>query len=156
MTTAKATALVALGGVLAAVLVFVVVLRAVGSRGTGDLAGPDLFLVGKATALAGTVAEKGPLLLPDPLGRGRDVYVNHLGGAHWRTFEVRPPGARAGCVVRWRAERRLFVDECTGREHPADGAGLVSYPTRVDEEGRVVVDLRHRQDPAAVTSTTVG
>lgn len=148
--------LVALGGVLVGALVFVVVLKAVGSGGKGNLAGPDLFLVGKADPLAKTVAEKGPLLLPDPLGRGRDVYVNHLGGGDWRTFEVRPPGARAGCVVRWRAERRLFVDECSGREHPADGAGLVSYPTRVDEDGRVVVDLRHPQDPAAVTPTTAG
>ncbi|HEX2274798.1 MAG TPA: hypothetical protein VHG90_13065 [Acidimicrobiales bacterium] len=145
----------AAGGVLAGVLLFVVVLNVMGSRGSGNLAGPDLFLVGKATPLAQTVAEKGPLLFPDPLGRGRDVYVNHLGGGDWRTFEVRPRGAPSRCVVRWRTERRLFVDDCTGREYPADGAGLVTYPTRVDDEGRVVVDLRHPQDPA-VTSTTAG
>ena len=158
ITTGSAAALVALGGVLAGVVVFVVVLNVMGSGGGRNRAGPDLFVLGQATPLAATVAESGPLLLPDPLGRGRDVYVNHLGGGDWRTFEVTPPGAPARCVVRWAPERRLFVDECSGREFPPDGTGLVSYPTDVDEEGRVVVDLRHPQAPttsgAAVTTTT--
>jgi hypothetical protein len=148
--------LVAAGGVLAGVLVFVVVLNVMGSRGAGDRAGPDLFLVGKATPLAATVAEHGPLLLPDPLGKGRDVYVNHLGGGDWRTFEVNPPGAPDRCAVRWQPERRVFADGCSGREYPADGTGLVTYPTHVDDEGRVVVDLRHPQSPDAVTSTRAG
>ncbi len=149
----------AVGGVVAGLLLFVVVLKAVSSGGKGNRAGPDLFLVGRATPLAETVAEKGPLLLPDPLGGGRDVYVNHLGGGEWRAFEVKPPGAAAGCVVRWRPERSLFADECSGREYPADGAGLVAYPTHVDDEGRVVVDLRHPQSPVpsvAAVSPTAG
>jgi hypothetical protein len=160
ITTGPAAALVALGGVLVGVLLFVVVLNAMGSGSGGDRVGPDLFLLGQATPLAATIAEEGPLLLPDPLGRGRDVYVNHLGGGDWRTFEVNPPGAPPRCVVRWEPERRVFVDGCGGREYPPDGAGLVAYPTTVDDEGRVVIDLRHPQEPttstAALTSTTAG
>ena len=164
ITTGTTAALVAVGGVLAGVLVFMVVLKLMGSGGGGNRAGTDLFLLGQATPLAATVGESGPLLLPDPLGRGRDVYVNHLGGGDWRTFEVNPPGAPARCAVRWTPDRRLFVDGCSGREYPPDGAGLVSYPTDVDDEGRVVVDLRHPQAPttsvvpvtatAAVVATT--
>ncbi len=150
----------ALGGVLVGVLLFVVVLNAMGSGGGGNRVGPDLFLLGQATPLAATVSEEGPLLLPDPLGRGRDVYVNHLGGGDWRTFEVNPPGAPPRCVVRWQLERRVFVDACSGHEYPAEGTGLVTYPTTVDKEGRVVIDLRHPQEPAppagAVTSTPLG
>ncbi len=157
ITTGTTAALVAAGGVVAGVLLFVVVVNVMGS-GRGSRAGPDLFLLGQATPLAATVAENGPLLLPDPLGRGREVYVNHLGGGDWRTFEVTPPGAPAGCAVEWHPERRVFVDECSGREYPPDGTGLVSYPTDVDDEGRVVVDLRRPQAPApsvaAVTTTT--
>ena len=152
ITTGTAAALVAVGGVLAGVLLFVVVVNVVGTGGDGDRAGADRFLLGRATPLAATVAEKGPLLLPDPLGRGRDVYVNHLGGGDWRTFEVNPPDAPPRCVVRWRPEGRVFVDDCTGREYPPDGSGLITYPTEVDTEGRVVVDLRHPLAPAAVTT----
>lgn len=145
----------AVGGVLAGVLLFVVVLNVMGSAGNGDRAGPDRFLLGQATPLAETVAEKGPLLLPDPLGRGRDVYVNHLGGGDWRTFEINPPDAPPRCGVRWRPEGGVFVDDCSGREYPPDGSGLINYPTEVDADGRVVVDLRHPLSPAAVTTTGV-
>ena len=152
LTSGTAAVLVAVGGVLAGVLVFVAVLNVLGSGGEGERAGPDLFLLGQATPLAATVAEKGPLLLPDPLGRGRDVYVQHLGGGDWRTFEINPPGAPSRCVVHWRPERRVFSDGCSGAEYPVDGTGLITYPTEVDEEGRVVVDLRRPQAPTTTSA----
>jgi hypothetical protein len=124
--------------------------------GSGDArsAGTERFELGKADSLADTVARRGPLLLPDPLGRGRDVWVQHLGGSDWRTFDAHPPGAPSRCVVEWRANRRVFVDRCSGREYPADGAGLVSFPTEVNEEGRVVIDLRSPVPPTTVAPET--
>jgi hypothetical protein len=35
----------------------------------------------------------------------------------------------------------LDVDPCDGRIFPADGAGLVRFPTTVNDDGKVVVDL---------------
>lgn len=152
ITSGTAAILVAVGGVLAGVLLFVGVLNVFGSGGGGDRPGTDLFVVGQATPLAATIAEKGPLILPDPLEKGRDVYVQHLGGGDWRVFEVRAPDAPPECAAQWRADRRLFVDRCSGREYPADGTGLTAYPTTVDGDGRVAVDLRR---PLPATATTV-
>jgi hypothetical protein len=144
---------VAAGGVLAGFLLFFGVMQVLGS-GDARSARTERFELGKADALADTVARRGPLLLPDPLGRGRDVWVQHLGGSDWRTFGVHPPGAPARCVVEWEATRRVFVDRCSGREHPADGTGLVSFPTVVNEEGRVVIDLRSPIPPTTLASET--
>jgi hypothetical protein len=142
---------VAVGGLLAGLLVFLGVMRVIGS-GDARSPGTERFVLGKAESLARTVARQGPLLLPDPLGRGRNVWVQHLGGSDWRTFDAHPPGAPSRCVVAWEAGRRVFVDRCSGREHPPDGAGLVSFPTSVNEDGRVVIDLRSPVPPTTLTS----
>lgn len=149
----------AVGGVLAGLLLFLGVMKVVGS-GDARSARTERFELGKADSLSETVARRGPLLLADPLGRGRDVWVQHLGGTDWRTFDAHPPGAPSRCVVAWEAGRRVFVDRCSGREHPADGTGLVSFPTEVNEDGRVVIDLRSPVSPtttlAPETAPTTG
>jgi hypothetical protein len=145
---------VAAGGVLAGLLLFFGVMQVIGS-GDARSARTERFELGRADALADTVARRGPLLLPDPLGRGRDVWVQHLGGSDWRTFDAHPPGAPSRCVVEWEAARRVFVDRCSGREHPADGVGLVTFPTEVNEDGRVVIDLRSPVLPTTVAPGTV-
>ncbi|HWC10240.1 MAG TPA: hypothetical protein VG455_03365, partial [Acidimicrobiales bacterium] len=141
ITSGSAAILVAVAGVVAGFLLFLGVMNVLGSGDTRSQ-GTERFVLGQADSLADTVARRGPLLLPDPLGRGRDVWVQHLGGSDWRTFDAHPPGAPARCVVTWEAGRRVFVDPCSGREHPADGSGLAGFPTEVDEDGRVVIDLR--------------
>ena len=139
----------AVGGLLAGLLVFLGVMKVIGS-GNASSPATEKFELGKAESLAETVARRGPLLLQDPLGRGRDVWVQHLGGSDWRTFDAHPPGAPTRCLVAWETGRRVFVDRCSGREHPADGAGLVSFPTEVNEDGRVVIDLRSPVAPTTV------
>jgi hypothetical protein len=147
ITSGTAAVLVAVGGVVAGLLLFFAVVNAIGSGKAGSHLGTDLFVLGRAAPLASTVARQGPLLLPDPLGHGRDVYVQHLGGADWRTFDAHPPDEPGRCVVAWQADRRVFVDRCTGRAYPPEGTGLVSFPTEVDGKGRVLIDLRHPRQP---------
>ena len=147
ITSGTAAILVAVGGVLAGLLLFLAVVRLVGSGKASSRVGADLLVLGKAKSLAGAVARDGPLLLPDPLGRGRDIYVQHFGGDDWRTFDAHPPGAPDRCVLAWHADDKIFVDRCSGTTYPADGTGLVSFPTSVDGKGRVLIDLRHPQVP---------
>jgi hypothetical protein len=106
--------------------------------------GDTVFQVGKAERLARTVADDGPFLVQDPLssGRGRNVYVQHLGDdpdTGWVAVEARLPGD-AGCVVEWDRVDERFVD-CRGGVHPPDGDGLRTYPAEVTD-GQVSVDLR--------------
>ena len=134
----------AVGAVIAAALVFAVVTRI--STTTSTPAGNPgdrraQFELGKATDYAKTIANDGPLLFPDPQGRSRDIYIQHLGEDAWLAFEARVAGAPRSCVVKWEAGPRHFVDPCDGRVFPADGAGLVRFPTTVTDDGKVVVDL---------------
>ena len=147
--------LTAVGAVLAAALLFAVVVRVAstnaGSSGTTRDDGSRVaeFNVGQANQRALTIARSGPLLFPDPQGRSRDIFVQHLGGPDWLAFEARADGAPRQCVLRWEHDARRFVDPYSGRVYPPDGAGLVTFPTRVDDDGRVIVDLSRPTPPPA-------
>ena len=134
----------AVGAVIAAALLFAVLTRVTSTTsapagGSGPRAAQ--FELGKATDYARTIARDGPLLFPDPQGRSRDIYIQHLGDDAWLAFEARVSGAPRQCVVKWEAGPRHFVDPCDGRIFPPDGAGLVSFPTTVNDDGKVVVNL---------------
>jgi hypothetical protein len=151
----------AVGAVVVAALLFAVVARVAGTkatsgRGATDSSGARLarFELGRAKDFAPTIARGGPILLPDPQGHSRDIFVQHLGGDDWRAFEARAAGSPRQCILSWEQAARRFVDPCDGREYPADGAGLVSFVTIVNDDGKVVVDLSHPVAPAAPATTT--
>ena len=102
----------------------------------------DEFEVGRASALADRV----PFLLADASpSRTRDIYVQHLGADEeegWLAFAAYAPGqTERDCFLRWSTADEEFRDPCTDETFPADGDGLTHYPTRVDDDGRVHVDL---------------
>ena len=135
----------ALGAVIAAALLFAVMTRVTTTTSTpagGAGARTAQFELGRATDYARTIARDGPILFPDPQGRSRDIFVQHLGDDAWLAFEARAAGASRNCVLRWEQGPRQFVDPCTGAVYPPDGAGLVRFPTTVNDDGKVVVDLR--------------
>jgi hypothetical protein len=144
LTRTQILVLTGVGGVVAGVLVFIGVLALAGSPKAKTHLGSDVFRVGDAKRHAAVVDRDGPLLFQDPLGRGRDIYVQHLGGANWVAFVVHPPGEARRCTVRWRQKSRDLVDSCSGRVYPADGAGLTRYHASVDRKGDLVVDLRRQ------------
>jgi hypothetical protein len=136
----------AAGAVIAAALLFAVVTRVATTASTpaGGAGGGERvarFELGRATDYARTIARDGPLLLPDPQGRSRDIFIQHLGEKNWLAFEARVTGAPRQCTLRWEGPQQRFVDPCDGRSYPPDGAGLVRFPTTVDDDGVVVVDL---------------
>jgi len=151
----------ALGGVFIAVLLFLVMVNVArtsgGGAGSSDSGAGRTkkdFVVGRAGSLAGTVARRGPLLIQDPLRGRKNIYVQHLGDDKWRAFDSRAPGAPLKCQLRWRAASRDFVDPCSGHTYPSDGTGLVTYPTRVNDDDRVLVDLNSPIPPAEPTATS--
>ena len=141
----------AIGAVLAAALLFAIVAQAMttntGSGRDGGETPTTQFDVGPAEQRAAAVARDGPLLFPDPRGGSRDIYVQHLGDKDWVAFEARASGAPRRCVLRWEQPARHFVDPCDGRTFPADGSGLVTFPARVDDDDRVIVDLGSPRAP---------
>lgn len=135
----------ALAFVLATALVWAVVRFASENPEAAGL-GDTVFVVGRAERLSRTITADGPFLVQDPLsaGRGRNVYVQHLGDdpeQGWLAVEARLPG-EPGCAVEWDRGGDAFVD-CRGGRYPEDGTGLTVYPAEV-ADGRVSIDLRTR------------
>lgn len=103
----------------------------------------------QAGRLSKEIAERGPFLVPDPLDRGRDLYVQHLGPGPeqgWVALLAYASEPDADCAVEWDAGKRVFRDPCTARTYPADGSGLRTFPTTVDD-GVVTIDLRSPPAP---------
>ena len=142
VTRTQALVFTAIGGVLAGILIFIGIVALAGSGKAKSHLASNVFKVGKAKNQAAIVDRHGPLLFADPLERGRDIYLNHLGGSSWAAAEVHPPGEGKRCTVVWQSRGRTFRDSCTGRIYPADGAGLTRYRASVDKKGELIVDLR--------------
>lgn len=113
--------------------------------------GDKRFVVGRADRFAERIAsQRTPILFKDPLTSrpGRELYVQHLGTddkVGWLAIEAYAPGQRKlECILGWDRAEQQFRDPCTDQTYPADGAGLVTYPGKVDERTAVVIDLRTR------------
>lgn len=149
LVVASATALAVAGA-----LVFLTVRFAANNPDEVNL-GKDVFEL-RARRLSAEIAERGPALFKDPLDRGREVYLQHLGTdpkKGWLAIRAYASEARLACLLQWRAGTRRFVDPCTKRSYPPDGDGLTTYPATVTGD-TVRVDLRTARParPAGVTT----
>ena len=116
-----------------------------GDRNSPDLRlGDQTFIAGGTESLAASIAENGPLLLPDVSGRqDRNVILQHLGDdpeKGWYAFLANPPDEDQSCTWEWQADEDLFRAKCDpDRTAPADGEGLQQYTVNVGK--RVEIDL---------------
>jgi len=144
MSKAAALVLSSVLGLVTLVLLLVFVVKLVSETG-GNALGDETFDA-NASALADQVARDGPILFPDLLGKGRDIYVQHLSAdtkEGWRAFRAAGPGAGRTCTLRWDGSERVFHDPCDpSLTYPADGQGLEQYLASVQGANRLVVDLR--------------
>jgi hypothetical protein len=151
---------VAAGGVIVAIGV-AAALAVLANRGTVDVRlGSETFAEQDAEDAAERVAEEGPILYADTAGGDRDIVLQHLGDDPedgWIALAARPPGVSRECTIQWDPEAQVFrlLDsseevggDCDGREFPADGAGLPTYPVTVDADGNLDVDLNAADRPS--------
>lgn len=140
--------------------------------------GEDTFDAGYANRMAKQIAHDGPLLFSDVSGRGQrqPIYVVHVGDdvkQGWFALSAIAPGAAEGCFITWSPQRKLFeerrvADPSAGRDavgrrcrnvtwsidgtEGTDGSKLDAFPWRIDEDERLVIDLRPDQSRGS-TST---
>jgi len=144
--------LVTVGGLIVGVLLFVAVMSSISSGKARREVGTNFYVLGSAKSLGAAVDRQGPLLLSDPLGSNRSIYVQHVSASDWLTFDTRAPGSSSDCLVVWQATARAFVDGCSRQAFPADGTGLTTFPTKVDDDGKVLIDLHSPQPPTTTTT----
>lgn len=99
--------------------------------------GDPVFTIGDARGVAAAIGRDGPLLVADPLRRGRNLVVTHS-GARWDVYAVRPSGP--GCRIEVDRTTKRVVDTCTGPI--ADATTLPHYRATPRKDGRLEIDLR--------------
>jgi hypothetical protein len=123
------------------------------SRGDVDVRlGDETFTGQNASNLAEKIAKDGPVLYADAASGDRDIVVQHLGSddeSGWIAIAARPAGVPRDCTIQWQADSETFrlldqhaevTDACDGREFPADGEGLPTYPVTVGN-GKLDIDI---------------
>jgi hypothetical protein len=143
----RATALAVSGvlGLLTLVMLLALVVKLSTDSG-GNTLGDETFDA-NASVLASQIERDGPILFPDLLGKGKDIYVQHLGEDRkegWRAFRATAGADRnRTCTLQWDRQARRFNDPCeAGRTYPEDGAGLEQYVVTVQGSNKLVVDLK--------------
>jgi hypothetical protein len=149
-------------GIVLALGLFVVAIPQLSESGRIEVnLGDDRFeSITADEATVREIAERGPYLLSDVSGGDRDVFVQHLGEdptEGWLVFDARPPAAGRDCTLVWAQAEQHFAfpdaERCGGDTFPADGEGLKQYPTEVDDDDHLIVDLQFDQRPSTTTST---
>jgi hypothetical protein len=112
-----------------------------------------------AAAVSAEIAKDGPVLFPDAGtgGQRRPIFVYHQGAdikVGWRVYVALPPGAAAGCFLRWDAAAERLRAPCSNDTFAPTGEGLTTLPTSVTDDGRLVVELS--PPPATTTSVRSG
>lgn len=145
--------LVAVLGVALAVGFMILILRLTPNDGIEVKLGDDTFEAGEPELMAEIIDRDGPIPYLDLVGKGRDIYLQHLGTDPldgWYAFDVRRAGAAADCPLDWQGNdgdgpAGIFVDRCDPSiTVTADGGDLQHYPVTI-EDGTLSVDLNASQ-----------
>ena len=142
----KAVLVGLLGVVTAMVIVAAVLALTATDEGAIELRlGDDRFREVDAVRGAERIETDGtPLIFGDLVGSDRPIYLQHLGSdpnEGWVAIEAVIADTDS-CVAQWEPREEVFVDDCSDARYPPDGTGLITYEATVDDDGRVVVDLR--------------
>ena len=131
------------------------------SKGDVDVnLGDDRFDAGAVGNIADRIDKDGglPILYPDLVSRDRNLFVQHQGDDEetgWIVFAAIDPDD-PDCPITIDRERKVLVDGCgKGRTYPLDGAGLRTYPSKV-EDFHLIVDINELTTSTSSTTTAAG
>ena len=107
--------------------------------------GDDDFRNIDAKSLALEIADEGPVLFPDLLGRDRPIWVTHVGNdpaTGWFAFLARIPQIHEKCFVEWDKHIIGFISTCKGKKvYPPNGDGLEQLNWKVvNQELRIMIN----------------
>ncbi len=152
-------ALVAL--IFAVTLGYAVVRAATGDTGANsreNRAVGGVWNSGEARSKMDSIAEDGPILLPDPTGSQKTpIYISHVGQDYksgWYAFEAVPEGRTADCTLIWNNDDEHFTNKCGDETWDATGEGMRQFQAKVDKEGDLIIDFSPEDDDAEADTST--
>lgn len=140
----RAYVLIGVSAVLFAVFMLWFVIALSNNPDARSRLGDPVFQIGDADGVANAIRRDGPLLVADPLRRGRNLVVTHDGG-RWDVYAVQPSGS--GCRIELDRGAKRVVDTCTGPI--AEPSTLPHYKATKRKDGKLEIDLRREVPPAS-------
>jgi hypothetical protein len=118
--------------------------------------GDNEFRVGDIDRIAAEIGKNGPLLFAGLVGpaQTRPLGLYHDGtdpAKGWRAFSLAT--SNPSCVLALDRKTYELVDPCSGTRYPPDGGSLPTYPTRIDDQRVLYVDLTPGGLPGQGTTT---
>ncbi len=106
--------------------------------------GDNEFRVGDIDRTAAEIAKNGPLLFAGLVGpaQTRPLGLYHDGSdpaKGWKAFSIATD--KPSCVLAIDRATHELIDPCTGTHYPSDGGPQPTYPTRIDDQRVLYVDL---------------
>jgi len=111
-----------------------------------EVLAPTYQEMGRLDSIALTIAEDGPIILPDLIGDDRNIVLDHVGpddDRGWAIYLAHPADRTADCVIEQVPSTRDFTD-CEGRMLTVDDLAL---PPRgvapiINKDGTLTLSLR--------------
>ncbi len=161
---ARATMPVVLGlgvfAVMFAALWGVAVVISGNSDDTTEHLAPSFQEMGRVEPIAESIADGGPLILPDLVGDDRHIVLDHTGDnplRGWAMYLAHPADRDATCEITVVRGTRTFTD-CDGRTLGVDDLALPPRgvePIINDDEGTLTLSLRARPDTTVPTTMAI-
>lgn len=127
------------------------------SEDTTEHLAPSYQEMGRLEPIVASIAEGGPLILPDLVGDDRHIVLDHTGADPewgWAIYLAHPADRDATCEIALVRGSRSFID-CEGRTLGVDDLATPPVGVRpiVNPDGTLTLSLRALPDDAPTTST---
>ena len=129
------------------------------SGSTTERLTPSFQEMGRVGPIADSIADGGPIILPDLVGDDRHIVLDHTGDnplRGWAMYLAHPADRDASCTVSLVRGTRTFTD-CDGRTIAVEDLAtppLGVEPIVNDDEGTLTLSLRARSTATTTTPTT--
>lgn len=127
------------------------------SGSTTERLTPSFQEMGRVGPIADSIADGGPIILPDLVGDDRHIVLDHTGADPewgWAIYLAHPADRDATCEIALVRGSRSFID-CEGRTLGVDDLATPPVGVRpiVNPDGTLTLSLRALPDDAPTTST---
>ena len=144
--------ILATAGVVMGLVVGIIVIAVLNSRGGGEPPSYQPFFAGQSDRVMKQIKEGGPVCYQDPQEGNRSFCLD-LQGDQFVAYHVVPPGGTPDCLVQWDRTEKRYENKCSGA--PVDPATLARFPVLTKEIGdktSVFVDVRETTPAPATPS----
>lgn len=139
--------ILATAGVVMGLVVGIVVIAILNSKGGGEPPPYQPFFAGQSDRVTKQIREGGPVCYQDPQ-EGSHSFCLDLQGDQFVAYHVVPPGGTPACLVQWNRDAKRYENKCS--KAAVDPGTLARFPVLTKDIGgktSIFVDVRETTPP---------